>query len=320
MAAVADLIEMVFSAQQPFTGGAIIDEMRRWASHLPLLAFLKASAALPKGFVWEKDGQIVGNINVGQVGSSGRDWLISNVAVHPDHRQQGIAHQLLRAGLDYVAWQGGDYAVLQVRRDNQVAQHLYDAFGFQRVYRTVELCYPIEQRRRISVQPYSHYRRFRAKDRVTVRRIIRQAVPFHLQRFLPLFTPVIRHVRNPDWLGWLDDLLEGRQTKRLVTTDDDQVTGFIVAQARRRPRSYHQLFIAIHPRHRNTRERAMVQQGLAMLNVALDHPILTSVPARETTVQEALQESGFTIIRHLDHMTKRIKAPHTRGSGRGFLI
>jgi ribosomal-protein-alanine N-acetyltransferase len=63
-------------------------------------------------------------------------WLIldeahiGTIAVHPDHRQQGIARQLLATALLDAYQQGARKSFLEVRRGNLAAQKLYEQFGY----------------------------------------------------------------------------------------------------------------------------------------------------------------------------------------------
>lgn len=60
---------------------------------------------------------------------AGESELIS-IAVHPDHRQKGIARSLMRQWLD--ALEGAaDIAFLEVAADNLPAFALYTGFGFE---------------------------------------------------------------------------------------------------------------------------------------------------------------------------------------------
>lgn len=52
------------------------------------------------GFVWEENGQIIGNLSLIPSTKGGRRVVvIANVAVHPDHRRRGIAHELTQRAL-----------------------------------------------------------------------------------------------------------------------------------------------------------------------------------------------------------------------------
>lgn len=55
---------------------------------------------------------------------------IHNLAVHPAHRQRGIARSLLRAVIDEARQQGLKRVTLEVRKSNVPAQRLYESLGF----------------------------------------------------------------------------------------------------------------------------------------------------------------------------------------------
>jgi ribosomal-protein-alanine N-acetyltransferase len=93
----------------------------------PLSLLWVAEAALKSGLE-----QVVGVIVV---------WLvvdevhIATLAVHPDFRGRGIAKLLLVAALKAAIQRGLQSATLEVRANNEVAQRLYQQFGFQIVGR-----------------------------------------------------------------------------------------------------------------------------------------------------------------------------------------
>jgi len=60
---------------------------------------------------------------------------ITNVAVRPDLRRQGIARSLLRTVLDDARGRKFKMVVLEVRPSNQHAVSLYESFGFRVVGR-----------------------------------------------------------------------------------------------------------------------------------------------------------------------------------------
>ena len=60
---------------------------------------------------------------------------ITNVAVRPDRRRQGIARSLLRTVLDDARGRKFKMVVLEVRPSNQHAVSLYESFGFRVVGR-----------------------------------------------------------------------------------------------------------------------------------------------------------------------------------------
>lgn len=133
----ADLIEISFAKTMDSSGRAALHEMRylsrmgpgvRLISHLNDLAL-----GIGKGFVWEQDGELVGNVSIFRA-----DWpsefgptsIIANVATHPAYQGRGIAQKLMLASLKDIHDRGGRRAILQVEIDNQVARHVYRMVGF----------------------------------------------------------------------------------------------------------------------------------------------------------------------------------------------
>ncbi len=82
------------------------------------------------GFVWEEDGRIVGTMSLLAARKSGK-YLIANVAVHPEYRRRGIATGLMSASMEYIRRRGGREILLQVERDNEPANRLYQDLSFK---------------------------------------------------------------------------------------------------------------------------------------------------------------------------------------------
>lgn len=59
--------------------------------------------------------------------------VLNMIAVHPEHRRQGIAKALSRTLLDRAAQQGATRALLEVEITNPAAHALYNGLGFQRI-------------------------------------------------------------------------------------------------------------------------------------------------------------------------------------------
>ena len=55
---------------------------------------------------------------------------IQNLAVHPQHRRQGLGRLLLLRALEEGRSRGAAAALLEVRRSNEAAQRLYRGLGF----------------------------------------------------------------------------------------------------------------------------------------------------------------------------------------------
>ncbi len=134
----ADLIELAFADTMDSSGRAAVREMRS-LSHLGpglsvLLGMNDLAQGVGLGFVWIEDGRLVGNTSIYPSNlPGGSTWIIANVAVHPDYRGRGIAHQLVQTSLDTIRRRSRSRkvtAVLQVEADNDIAFHLYQRLGF----------------------------------------------------------------------------------------------------------------------------------------------------------------------------------------------
>lgn len=142
LARVADLVEVCFADTLDRDGERYLRQMRsasqntsymRWAS----LASEWASVPL-SGFVWEQDGRLVGNASLIPYHLHGRrQFLIANVAVHPDYQRRGIGRHLTRRAMDQARQRGVGSVWLHVRENNDTAVNLYRSLGFhERARRT----------------------------------------------------------------------------------------------------------------------------------------------------------------------------------------
>jgi len=55
---------------------------------------------------------------------------IQNLAIHPEHRRQGLGRRLLLLALEEGRARGASAALLEVRRSNEAARNLYRELGF----------------------------------------------------------------------------------------------------------------------------------------------------------------------------------------------
>jgi len=143
--AVADLIELCFSATLDSDGHSCIEQMRqngRDSTFLNWAPRVIETVSLPlSGFVWENNGRVVGNVSLIPFFSCGQKiFLIANVSTHPDFRRQGIARQLTIAAMNKAREKHARTIWLHVRDDNPGAIQLYSELGFkERARRTTWL-------------------------------------------------------------------------------------------------------------------------------------------------------------------------------------
>jgi ribosomal-protein-alanine N-acetyltransferase len=76
---------------------------------------------------WASRGDVVGYAGVMFVADEAH---VTNVAVHPDHRRQGVASGLLLVLAEVAIGRGASTWTLEVRASSRGAQELYRHFGF----------------------------------------------------------------------------------------------------------------------------------------------------------------------------------------------
>ena len=94
-------------------------------------AFMKAGADKAEMYLAAEDRGLLGYV----LFSNGPEPEIYRIAVAFERRRQGIGERLLFAALDHARRQGASRMFLEVREDNAPAIGLYEAAGFEVIYR-----------------------------------------------------------------------------------------------------------------------------------------------------------------------------------------
>ena len=110
---VAQLEKLCFS--DPWSENSVASELEN-----PLSLWLVA----------EENGAVAGYVG-SQTVLDETDMM--NIAVHPDHRRQGIAAALIEALIEELKGKGSHCLTLEVRASNESARSLYEKLGFQQV-------------------------------------------------------------------------------------------------------------------------------------------------------------------------------------------
>ena len=87
-------------------------------------------------FVYEVDGQVVGYITARVDRGSKIGW-IPNLAVIPEHREEGLGKLLMQTALDYLRDQGMECAKIETLAQNPIGSHFYPSVGFEEVARQI---------------------------------------------------------------------------------------------------------------------------------------------------------------------------------------
>ncbi len=132
-----------FASELDAESRSALRDLKKWGKFFGLLGLgavgPSSAFSLLDGFVWIEHSRVVGNISLQRLDAQGRCWQIANMAVARSHQRRGIAKQLLGRAKDHLRHLGVQYAVLQVRENNQIAQALYDRHGFERMGGVAEL-------------------------------------------------------------------------------------------------------------------------------------------------------------------------------------
>ena len=129
---VARLLEEAFRAEHtfPLSNTPVLREL---GIILWTLSYTPVFPENVTGFVWLENGQIVGNVTISHDEGRLDRFMISNVAVKPDYRRQGIARALMQMTIDHLREHGARWVLLNVRPTNLTAVNLYRDLGFNQV-------------------------------------------------------------------------------------------------------------------------------------------------------------------------------------------
>jgi ribosomal protein S18 acetylase RimI-like enzyme len=135
MGAIADLIQEAFDQEMDPLGSQLVRDMKAF-SRAGFLGWLFGrlflpQAAYPMGYVWEEDGQVVGNASLLHVEGFPWRWVMANVAVDPAYQRRGIGRTLIQACLELAQKKKAGEVLLQAQSTNQVVQVLYASLGFK---------------------------------------------------------------------------------------------------------------------------------------------------------------------------------------------
>lgn len=312
LAALADLMELVFADSMDQGGRAAVREMRtlsRIGVGISLLPGLNdLTHGINMGYVWVENNRLVGNVSIYPTRQPYRNtWIIANVGVHPDYQRRGIATGLMRASMDTMRARGGEHAVLQVDADNHTARRLYERLGFfdergwilWRRSGSLRIPPPLDNQ----VAHVTHLRRGEWRAEYELARRVRPAEQGGIGWQRPLDT----HLFRKPLLRQIGDWLNMRHEERLVIRSDDEqrilaslwVEGGLLTTST-------QLTLMVDPEHQgiydnvllNTVVRRFSRRGAALM---IEHP------ADETITSEVLRSYHFRPQRDVIHMRWDVK-------------
>lgn len=128
----AELLDLLFSQEQEFTPDRAVQERG--------LSMIVNDSSAGKLFVCERDGKIVGMVNLLFTVSTAlgcRVAILEDMVVSPAHRNAGIGSGLIGHACDWAKREGFGRITLLTDGDNEAAQRFYVSKGFDRSEMTV---------------------------------------------------------------------------------------------------------------------------------------------------------------------------------------
>lgn len=304
----ADVIEVAFAEEMSPGAEVVMRDLRMMARMRPvfwLFSHITPSTMADSfgGYVWEEDGQVVGNTTLTRLDEMGSQWIISNVAVLPDYRRRGIAKALVVAAMQQARERGGQRVMLHVRSDNDAARLLYEALGFRFVESSTEL-----------FAPTIHRNELYAPEGVTVREpvverwqeayeLARATIPSAVQMLRPL-RPAAYRVREPSVGEKFRVALGLPHRERLWCELEGHVVALMTLDEQKSGRFGALVEVIQHPRVRGRVESVIVNEIGKRLGGS--HDVRATIAASLTELRAALTHIGFYEIRTLDQMVAEL--------------
>jgi len=301
----ADLIDTAFVAEAEPTRSPIVAEMRRLAKAGPLLWLLDASYAglspLMSGFVWISGNTLVGNVTLSPEGGHTGLWTVSNVAVHPGFRGQGIAHQLMQSALQEARRKGARIILLEVQTDNSPAQKLYRGLGFERYDAIAELRLPALRRLDLQPELAVPLRKRSGRDWRKLYGFFAAVTPPAALAIRPIPPAHYRMDIGMRLERLLDDFAYRCQRSDWVCDHDGEIAA-VLQLTGQYGSAAHRLQMDVHPAHRGTLEHALLAAGLHKLQSFPEREVAATASTSHPQALEAFQRAGFRTVRILDQM------------------
>ncbi len=312
---VVALIEEAFGPELDAAGWAALRELRMAARLSPLLGLLAPRGNRPNdmldGFVWIEGGRVIGNVTVQRNLQFPSRFLIANVAVQKDYRGRGIASELMRLVLDYLARQDARWAMLQVRADNDIARGMYQRLSFAEIMEESRL--RIERAPSvpaIPLPPGGELRLLGSDDWHAVRYLISRAMPADARWWHPSRVSRFREGSSASLQRRLSRWLGVGHKVRWGLFIGEELMGVLDADVL--VFNEHRVDILLHPELREEWTTPLLAHALRYLQRQPERPISALLYDYQPEAIAALQTFGFEIFLTLVNMRKRIHARPTR--------
>lgn len=304
LAQVADLIEEAFAGEMGEDGFAAVRELRAMAGMSPFVWLLSRTSSEFRdafsGFVWEENGRVVGNVTLTSPIAGAQRWHISNVAVSQAYRGRGIGRRLVEAAVNAARERGGEWALLQVRHDNEPALHIYRSLGFESLFESVELTH---------VGPAREGPKQTPAGTSTLRRLGEKDWPAMLSLYHAAVEPMMRWTKGGLTLGdkpaqgWrLQDLLAplwGGQVVRWFGQFDERVLIGMAKVRSHAPGGRWEISLFFHPAYYGRGEESLLRYALTIYRPGERTRLFAEHPFVHDQGVQAYRALGFEARRRL---------------------
>ncbi len=295
------LLRTVFAGELESGGQQVFENAASGSTPAIIWRFDPFLSKLLQGFVWEEDGQIVGNVTLLSTRSPQR-VNVANVAILPEYRRRGIARALMEEVEKEARQRGAAEIRLQVARDNDAALKLYQSMGYGMLGSTTTWKLSSTRRygplsSRLSYEDWIAVRELPGKRWQEAYRLDFAAHSEDLHWPEPLASDEYRR----DLLRRIANFFSGRHNESWVVMDDsNNLIGLAhIGGEWGRP---HQLSVSVHPSYRGRLEAALVQKLVGRLAYLPRRRAILLHEADDEGMNEILPAVGFRAQRTLAHM------------------
>ncbi|MFX0115426.1 MAG: GNAT family N-acetyltransferase [Candidatus Hodarchaeota archaeon] len=295
-----DVIELSFKEDLEEIGMDFREELGSLKKIEPLLRFLglfsKSMRHIIGGFVYEDQGQIISTVFVNKRGMDASQWIIRNLATHPDYRRQGLARELIKTAVEHAASHGAEVCTLEVRSDNTSAYDLYRNQGFTHFDSLITL--KLEKFPEVEVvatEEYMIHEKKKIKQADAYDLAVR-ATPAEVAEFLPVNK---KQFSEPRFLGWIEPIF--MKFLRFVEHNfvaelDGKIVGAVRFNGRRTKKGVYGMNILIDPAHREKVTEPLLKLALSTIKKYPERNTIVTVRTSNNELLALLRRYDFEKI------------------------
>jgi ribosomal protein S18 acetylase RimI-like enzyme len=235
---VAELLQICFSGSLDASARQML-QVVAWASSWGTIPWNLACASgmanreeWTDSVVWMESGRIIANVTLTRRHPETDVWLISNVAVLPEFRRQGIGRQLTQFAVEQARSRGARRLMLQVDEGNPSAFGIYRGLGFREIGRRITWFHPTGiLAENLAPRPRVESCRAmlrRPEDWAAEYRLLQEVAPAGLSWNLPLSSDRIR----PSFGSALDRWMSGVTEHHLLAWCGDRPSAVLIHTGR----------------------------------------------------------------------------------------